>query len=1569
MKKHPSHGDSPPRTPPYKIRAKGQRASKAQTNQPTPRETYLNGLKDGAHARGGGEEHRNERISHDLSFSDNARHSVVDHMLLSLNPDQPKLFSTPPESHTIATSSRFTSPKGSRPRGHTQSSSLNTDYAYPFDDSPLRSSGHITRGRRSNSSSNFQSALGRIDSIQGGEEMDRTKAAAYQKQRAIAGEQAPSSTLRKSRKSSKSSGSSSVDLGHLMGPPRWQSRARRSTSSDQNNPGADVLPLTPTNNSSMWQSISSPNHYDNSDAAPTPTVPAGPRSRDRSPGFPPQPAHAPPTIPRKNSNKSSKGHNNRRNKGGERNRDTSVVTGDDHRDTRRDSQQIPSIPAFIISRNSSPVRTRQDTPPMGAKQSSGIQVQEQPKERPGFFRRVFGSSRNASLSPTDSRSTQIQSSRDSIRADSRNGFSSPHKLFKPPPNENAAHSPKEQGTPLLTKKPSSFFRRRKKSISEYNASPFVPLHVQPHFKADPSPAPTDQEIESSPVSSLREVMNPYLSSAVPSQARRDGHAQIRANGIGVDATTNMTPTPRPTIKRVLSSQESILGNNGSSTRSPPKNASSLPRDSPRSRAKLSIKDISTSPQPKPKPQDSRQDNENSKIDKMIKSTDRIKPSHVDAAVSSQAPDTERVSVEEKPNPVATLKPAGKTSLQQRSVDSTKLSEIQSHPPHENTFPKSSPAPAPVIPVQHPTPKDWFPAARSTPSRKKQPQANSSGKSNRVWLEPADSQEDLRKLSDLDLPLQGAQVSPESDHHSVSPTLPATTADHSKVHKDVPKDIIVDEPVRDEDAVLPTADDRIHAKQIFDGDETFVTKAKAAAWLGEGGPDRARARSAYMELFDWQNLNILASLRDFCGRLLLKGETQQVDRILDAFSARWCVCNPNHGFKAKDVVHTICYSILLLNTDLHMADIEQKMTRAQFIKNTLPTIRRVATDAATGSAENSRTSTLPSTKTWAGSSGDRNQSPTFLSEQQGGRRSFEVSRPTHRLSTRPSDHSDHAISNGPPTPLDYETPADDCGPLVKSQFRGKMSTWELQVEIILKEFFNSIRQQRLPLHGNDNKENVPEQPVQFNSLSAMTGNMLRRTPSMLSKAGSEHLSYRGRPLEHRLGTGRWTSKTRSRPRIYPASTVGSSRTSLEDQSSMWSPSVSSTWSKYSLGKTQTSMSMDSFGSFLPQGDYQNSIGFANALSQAIIREESGGDTAEENPRATPLLDDESLELAGAPWAKEGILKHKHHLESVDKKAKDRNWVESFAVIEKGWMRLFSFSMNAKSMRQKAKNQKAAGGVVGGGNWTDSAEKLGKFLLRQTIASALPPPGYSKTRPHVWALSLPTGAVHLFQVGTPEIVKEFVTTANYWSARLSKEPLVGGISNIEYGWGDAIINAAQAQTENMPPSTAVITGPRPSLQSSIRSSVDQGSSRPKLPGDRIVVSDWTYPQQSMVASVLLEVDQLKALMAYVKNIEEELQRHNELRAAVILAFSPRHPNANKAMVNWERKSSYLLREIVKFRTYIDCLQTAQAQKEKIYASKAPASAPASAAAAPEEQEPEKDNEVGGLEGTSKEVLTSA
>lgn len=572
----------------------------------------------------------------------------------------------------------------------------------------------------------------------------------------------------------------------------------------------------------------------------------------------------------------------------------------------------------------------------------------------------------------------------------------------------------------------------------------------------------------------------------------------------------------------------------------------------------------------------------------------------------------------------------------------------------------------------------------------------------------------------------------------------------------------------------------------------------------------------------------------------------------------------------------------------MADIEQKMTRNQFIKNTMPTIRRVVADAAPGAFE--RGSMLPPPKPVADvRSANTDPEPKEMPPrsatyplEEPGKPFLDIRRAANRLSTRPTEPLAGAEPvRRAPTALDYDPPLDDCGPLVKTPFYGRMSTWEVQVEIVLKDFYNSIRQQRLPLYGSEDASKPADPPMSM-SLSAMTGAMLRRTPSVLSKAGSENQTTRGR-YDGRTGS-RWSSKTRSRPRLYPHSLAMSSRTSFEDESSAPSPSTASMWSKYSFGKTQTSMSVNSFASSFPQRDYQQSIGFANALSQAIIRE----DTSMANPaeetllRAAPLLEDESLGLVGAPWAKEGILKHKHHLEAADKKARERNWTECFGVIEKGWMRLFRFNMNAKSMRQKMKNQKLAGGVVGGGNWTESAEALGKFLLRQAIASALPPPGYSKARPYVWALSLPTGAVHLFQAGTPEIVREFVTSANYWSARLSKEPLVGGISNVEYGWSDAAINLSLVGAEDRPPS---MSNPqrRPSLQHSIRNSIDQGGIRPRLPGDRLMISDWMPPQQSMVASALMEVDQLRALTTYVQNVENELQKHNELRSAMLLAVS--------------------------------------------------------------------------------------
>ncbi|SLM36319.1 Sec7 domain, alpha orthogonal bundle [Lasallia pustulata] len=1220
----------------------------------------------------------------------------------------------------------------------------------------------------------------------------------------------------------------------------------------------------------MVNSHSEPLLYDDYEAAPTPIVPVGLRgdSSSSSALYPPQPPPASSRAPLPRLQNDAEPLRSR-------SAGSAVPESDDTRDTegkrqdhesmRTTLQELPALPAFF------------DPPILGTAVSTekpfapSIQsAAPSMRDRPGFFRRVFGSSRSHPGTLSDSRRPSSPFAeplplQTGLGADSRNaqGPQIPPQsnlkrqqvrgVISIPPTKDPT---KDTSQAHLNKKPSSFFRRRKKSSADQHPFPTFPSQLP--FAANDNVL--DQPTDPSPVSSLRKVMNPYLhDNLVP---HSDGTHDEGVRDYDAAFLAGYTARNEASVKLF---KEASAGRNITSPlrKSPDASATRFPKldFNPPTHHDDSFLQDSSSNEGKSLPRTS-----HLQLDLAKESTRKSKNNQETPKSAERQPPPEGKGKTLMASPIA--------------ADRAKPREVNAGVTAKHPAP-----PSPIVaklkqPAKGPPngaePKEWITTAHLTSGRNKLSSRIPPSKPDRVWLEPTSSDEDVYMSTNLSLPLEGppnsigASESSFSDYKSASSRLPTSPF---KPSLEVPALLIEADHVEVKtgtDATEPTEQDRQQAKKLYDGDEDGVAKDKAAAWLGESGAGHARVLRAYMEFFEWRNLNILASLRDLCGRLLLKGETQQVDRILDAFSIRWVSCNANHGFKATDVVHTICYSILLLNTDLHLAEIEQKMTRTQFIRNTMPTIRRVASEAAPNEFDTLRAAPSnempdaylhPSTP----------KSPTLPVELQEGRPSNE-------------DNFDiEALSNQPLTHLDYDTPLDDCGPLVKAPFHGKLTTWEVQVEIVLKDFYNSIRQQRLPLYGSDVAERGPEAAPSMTSLSVIASNMLRRTPSVLSKTGSEHFRSRGRARENRPATGRWAVKPRSRPRLYPASTLGSSRTSLDDDS-IWSPSISSSWSKYSFGKTQTSMSVDSLGSSLQQGDYQQSIGFANALSQAIIREEAaGGSVAEDNVRVAPLLEDESLGLVGAPWAKEGILKHKHLLESVDKKAKDRNWTECFAVIEQGWMRLFSFHMNAKSTRQKAKNQKASGGVVGGGNWTESAEALGKFLLRQTIASALPPPGYSKTRPHVWALSLPNGAVHLFQVGTPEIVKEFVTTANYWSARLSKEPFVGGISNVEYGWGNSIINAALLQNENRPPSGANIGGPRLSLQSSIRSSLDQGSVRAKLPGDKIVINDWLPPQQSMAASALLEVDQLKGLSTYVKNVEEDLQKHNELRGAMSLAVS--------------------------------------------------------------------------------------
>lgn len=90
-------------------------------------------------------------------------------------------------------------------------------------------------------------------------------------------------------------------------------------------------------------------------------------------------------------------------------------------------------------------------------------------------------------------------------------------------------------------------------------------------------------------------------------------------------------------------------------------------------------------------------------------------------------------------------------------------------------------------------------------------------------------------------------------------------------------------------------------------------------------------------------------RDLCAKLHLRAESQEIDRIIEGFSARYYECNPTTVFGTPGVVHTVTGAMLMLNTDLHIADLVKHMSRADFVRNSLRAIQESMPSADPGAS--------------------------------------------------------------------------------------------------------------------------------------------------------------------------------------------------------------------------------------------------------------------------------------------------------------------------------------------------------------------------------------------------------------------------------------------------------------------------------------------------------------------------------------------------------------------------------------------------------------------------------------------
>ncbi|CAK5279968.1 unnamed protein product [Mycena citricolor] len=124
----------------------------------------------------------------------------------------------------------------------------------------------------------------------------------------------------------------------------------------------------------------------------------------------------------------------------------------------------------------------------------------------------------------------------------------------------------------------------------------------------------------------------------------------------------------------------------------------------------------------------------------------------------------------------------------------------------------------------------------------------------------------------------------------------------------------------------------------------VSKAEVAGILASSpDPFYAQALRAYIGHFAFAEDPLDIALRKLLMHVGLPRETQQIDRVMEAFASRYRECNPNL-FTSEDHPYILAFSLIMLHTDAFNKSNKRKMTKADYIKNTkLPGIHAEVLD--------------------------------------------------------------------------------------------------------------------------------------------------------------------------------------------------------------------------------------------------------------------------------------------------------------------------------------------------------------------------------------------------------------------------------------------------------------------------------------------------------------------------------------------------------------------------------------------------------------------------------------------------
>ncbi|KAJ3328889.1 guanine nucleotide exchange protein for ADP-robosylation factor [Blyttiomyces sp. JEL0837] len=111
----------------------------------------------------------------------------------------------------------------------------------------------------------------------------------------------------------------------------------------------------------------------------------------------------------------------------------------------------------------------------------------------------------------------------------------------------------------------------------------------------------------------------------------------------------------------------------------------------------------------------------------------------------------------------------------------------------------------------------------------------------------------------------------------------------------------------------------------------LNKSMIGEFLGEGDDENIAIMHSFVDQMDFTSMNFVTALRTFLQHFRLPGEAQKIDRFMLKFAERYHLGNPT-SFSNAETAYVLAYSVIMLNTDQHNAQVKKRMTKSDFLKN-------------------------------------------------------------------------------------------------------------------------------------------------------------------------------------------------------------------------------------------------------------------------------------------------------------------------------------------------------------------------------------------------------------------------------------------------------------------------------------------------------------------------------------------------------------------------------------------------------------------------------------------------------------